>query len=344
MPALIDIFTDSGDAVEDVATTTLTAIGAHKVNTAMASTYTIRLLTLINVHTTSSLLIEVVPTATAHRVPLAGVGTHCVEAHLSCGTGPTLAQALIDVYAAAQSILYVALSTLRFGPTAERSRNIQAFEKCRTVVCASLAFINVFALVAVSQLIACSTADIALAAVRAKRVDASFPRPTAVAAQQALVYIFTGFPIWFEFKPCVAGTGAITYTYLTTLGLFTQAVGICGVRGSLRGLKCFVRLFIACLGAVPLQCLVPLCTAGAGHQTTLVAHREIMVTGQSYLLCCLPQQAAVTAHLSRLCLTGAPCKKGLAGTLVLSHVYAIAAAGVLQHCYTALLLGYSAGG
>lgn len=42
-------FTDSGDAVEDVATATLTAIGAHKVNTAMASTYTIRLLTLINV-------------------------------------------------------------------------------------------------------------------------------------------------------------------------------------------------------------------------------------------------------------------------------------------------------
>lgn len=42
-------FTDPGDAVEDVATATLTAVGAHEVNTAMASTDTLRLLTLINV-------------------------------------------------------------------------------------------------------------------------------------------------------------------------------------------------------------------------------------------------------------------------------------------------------
>lgn len=66
VPALIYIVTCSADAVEDVAGFTLTAVGAHQVNTTVALTDLFRVLAFINIDAACALFIEMVSPATVH--------------------------------------------------------------------------------------------------------------------------------------------------------------------------------------------------------------------------------------------------------------------------------------
>lgn len=60
-----------------------------------------------------------VASAAVDRVPLAGVGAHCVDAELPWVTRPRLGETFVDVNAVAKGILDIAGTTFNLGTTAE---------------------------------------------------------------------------------------------------------------------------------------------------------------------------------------------------------------------------------
>lgn len=119
MHAFINILTISAHAVEDVATFTITAIGAHLVDTTMTFTERFRPFAFINIYTARALFVQVVSSTTVNNIPLTDVGASCVDTELPSLAWACLANTFIDVNADAQSILDIAGSTLDLGETAE---------------------------------------------------------------------------------------------------------------------------------------------------------------------------------------------------------------------------------
>lgn len=119
VPAFINILANSSDAVEDVASLTLTAIGAQQVNTTMTSADLFRALTLVNVKTACAIVIEVISSTTVNRVPLADVGANRVDTDLPSVAWACLANTFIDINAAAEGILDIADTTFDFRETTE---------------------------------------------------------------------------------------------------------------------------------------------------------------------------------------------------------------------------------
>lgn len=216
VPAFICILTRSADAVEDVAGFTLTAIGAHQVNTTVTLTDLFRVLAFINIDAAGALFIEVVSSSTVHGVPLTRVGANSVDAEVSSVAWTSLAHTLIYINAVAQCVLDVPSRTLHFGQTTERALCVLALELCATVMNACLALIDIFAVVGVSELIARAAADLPLTPKRPLCVDAAFPSATVTGAQQALIYIFAAFSIRSEFVALKAATGVVTQALMST--------------------------------------------------------------------------------------------------------------------------------
>lgn len=110
--AFINILTNPTDAVEDVASLTLAAVGAYQVDTPVTCTDLIRVLTLININTAVALLIEVVPSTAINGVPLADVGANGVDTDLPVVAWACLTDAFIYIDAGAEGILDKAATTL----------------------------------------------------------------------------------------------------------------------------------------------------------------------------------------------------------------------------------------
>lgn len=118
MSAFIHIFTNPTDAVKDVARLALAAVRAHQINTSMTLADLLNALTLININAASAFLVQVVPSTTVHRVPLADVRAHSVHADLPSDAW-SLDNTFINIDTAAQGVLDKASSTLDFGETTE---------------------------------------------------------------------------------------------------------------------------------------------------------------------------------------------------------------------------------
>lgn len=118
MSAFINIFTNPLDAVKDVACLALAAVRTHQINTSMTLTGLLKALTLINVNAAGAFFVQVVPSTTVHRVPLADVRADCVHTDLSSGAW-SLDNTFINIDTAAQGVLDEACSTLDFGETTE---------------------------------------------------------------------------------------------------------------------------------------------------------------------------------------------------------------------------------
>lgn len=162
VPAFINILTNSTEAVEVVASLTLTAVRAQHVDTTMTCTDDFRALTLININTACAIFIEVVSSTTVNRVPLAGVGANCVDTELPSVAWACLRNTFIDINAAAEGILDKAGTTLDLRDTTERPLCVLTLKLCTTVVDTGLTLINIFAIVVVSEFIASPTADLSL--------------------------------------------------------------------------------------------------------------------------------------------------------------------------------------
>lgn len=216
VPALICILTRSADAVEDVSGFTLTAIGAHQVNTTVTLTDLFRVLAFINIDAAGALFIEVVSSATVHGVPLTRVGANSVDAEVPSVARTSLGHTLIYIDAVAQSVLDVPSRTLHFWQTAERALCILALELCATVMGVCLTLIYIFTVVGVSELIARPAADLPLTPKRALCVDAAFPSATTAEAKQTLVHVVTAFSIRSEFVALKAATGVVTQALMST--------------------------------------------------------------------------------------------------------------------------------
>lgn len=162
VPTLIYILARSADTVEHIAVFTFTAIGAHEVNTPVALTDLVGVLAFINIDAACALLIEVISSATVHRVPLTGVGALCVDTDVSPVAWTLLTHTLIYVNALPQSVLDVPCSAFHFGLAPERALCVLALELCAAIMDACLTLIYIFTVVGVSELIACPTADLSL--------------------------------------------------------------------------------------------------------------------------------------------------------------------------------------
>lgn len=127
-----------------------------------------------------------------------------------------LANAFIDVNAAAKSILDEAGSTPDLGETTERPLGVLALELWATVMHTCLTLINIFAIVAVSEFIAGPTADFSLATERALCVDTTLSPLTVAGSQQTLVDILAALSIWFESVAFEAGTSVVACTVMST--------------------------------------------------------------------------------------------------------------------------------
>lgn len=217
MPAFIDIFTKPSDAIEHVASFTLTSVRPQHVEACMTSTDVFSSLTLIDINAARALFIEVVSSTAVNRVPLAGVRAHRVDTDLPPVAWTCLANTFIYINTVSKSILDKARSTLNFGQTTERPLGVLALKLRSTVMDTRLTLINIFAVVAVSELISCSTADFSLATERALRVDATLSSPTVAGSHQTLVDVLTALSIWFEFIAFEAGTSVIPHTAMSTL-------------------------------------------------------------------------------------------------------------------------------
>lgn len=163
VPAFVNILTNPTDAVEDVASLTLTAVGAYQVDTTMTFTDLFRALTLININTTCAFFTEVVSSTAVHGVPLTDVGANCVDTDLPTVAWARLANTFIDINAAAEGVLDKARTTLDLRVTTERPLSVVALKIWATVMDASLTLIDVFAVVGVGEFIASPTADLSLA-------------------------------------------------------------------------------------------------------------------------------------------------------------------------------------
>lgn len=163
VPAFINILTNPTDAVEDVASLTLAAVGAYQVDATVTCTDLFGALTLINIDTAIAVVIEVVSSTTVDGVPLAHVGADCVDTDLPAVAWARLANTLIDINAAAKGILDISSTTLDLGETTERALGVLALKLWATVMDAGLTLINIFAIVVVSEFVASPTADLSLA-------------------------------------------------------------------------------------------------------------------------------------------------------------------------------------
>lgn len=219
VPAFVNIFTNPTDAVEDVASFTLAAVGAHQVDTPMTCTDRLGALTLININTACALIIQVVSSPTVNRVPLTHVGANCVDTDMPSVAWACLANTFVDINAASKGVLDKASPTLHLGETTERPLSVLALKLRATVMDTRLTLINIFAVVAVSEFIASPTADLSLATERAVCVDTALSGPTVAGSQQTLVDILTALSIWFEFIAVETGTGVIGHTAVSTFPL-----------------------------------------------------------------------------------------------------------------------------
>lgn len=214
-----------------------------------------------------------VASATVDRVPLAGVGSNCVEAYLTREARSRLAQTLIDVNAVPKSVLDVSNPTLDPRLTAERALSVLTLKLWTAIMCTCLTLVNIFAVVVVCELIARATADLSLAAEGTICIDAALSPAAVMRAKQTLIDIFTVLPIRFESVAFEASTSAIAHTLVGTLlcsfALVVQlsliSVGIC--------LILFVR------GLDVLGVWGSVRAAGPGHQATLVAQRQAVIAG-----------------------------------------------------------------
>lgn len=216
VPAFINILTCPFDAVEDVASLTLTAVGAQQVDATMTFTDLFGALTLININTACALLIEVVSSTTVNRVPLADVGANCVDTHLPSVALACLDHTFIYINAVPEGILDKAGTTLNLREATEGPLGVLALKLWATVMDTSLTLINVFAIVVVSEFIACPTADLSLATERAFSVDATLSSPTVAGSQQTLVDILTALSIWMEFVAFETCTSVIAHALMST--------------------------------------------------------------------------------------------------------------------------------
>lgn len=119
VPAFINVLTYPGDAVEDVASLTLTAIRAQQVDATMTDTNVLSAFTFININTSCAIFIEVISSATVNRGPLADVGANCVDTDLPSVAWARLTDTFIDVNAVSKGILYEPCTTLDLWETAE---------------------------------------------------------------------------------------------------------------------------------------------------------------------------------------------------------------------------------
>lgn len=198
VPAFINILTSPGDAVEDVASLTLAAVGAYEIDTTMTRTDLFRALTLININTASALFIGVVSSTTVNGVPLTEVGAVRIDTDLPAVAWARLANTFIDINAVAEGILDIASITLDLREATEGPLGVLALKLWTTVMDASLTLVNIFAVVVISEFVAGPTADLSLTTERALCVDTTLPPPTVACSQQAFVDILTVLSIWLE--------------------------------------------------------------------------------------------------------------------------------------------------
>lgn len=120
--------------------------------------------TLIHILTTSAILIEMIASSTSDCVLATGIGAHCVDTSLGWKTRACFGHTLVDINAAADSILYVTVSAGIFWITAEGAGRVGTNKTLHTVMGSKSTLINVLAAVVVSKFVSSATADVTLAA------------------------------------------------------------------------------------------------------------------------------------------------------------------------------------